>query len=68
MKKFFKNANERIRQSWRNLMDSKEKKMSEGSQEITKIRTVAHKDQWRRGHGKEGHHNPSNPKRTNRNN
>lgn len=60
MKKFFdqlKNkangTRHRMSEYWRNLMNhSKEEKFSEGSQQIAKIRTVAHKDQWRRGHKK----------------
>lgn len=66
MKKFIKNVNERLRQSWKNLMNSNEKKLSEGSREISRVMTSAHKDQWRRGHGRKGHENASNPKRTNR--
>jgi hypothetical protein len=60
MKKFFKNVHEKVRQSWQNLMNSPKKKMSEGAQELTKTRTVAHKDQWRHDHGhssdKKKHH------------
>lgn len=56
MKKFFDrfgkkfgNAKERMSGYWRRLMNhSDEKKMSEGGQQITKLITSAHKDQWRR--------------------
>ena len=56
MKKFFDrigkkigNTRERMSEYWRRLMNnSKEVKMSEGAQQITKLITSAHKDQWRR--------------------
>jgi hypothetical protein len=43
------NVREKMSDYWRRLMNhSKEKKMSEGGQQITKLITSAHKDQWRR--------------------
>lgn len=56
MKKFFDrvgkkigNTREKMSDYWRRLMNhSKEKKMSEGAQQITKLITSAQKDQWRR--------------------
>lgn len=39
----------RMSEYWRRMMnDSTEKKMTQGSEEISKIITSAHKDQWRR--------------------
>ncbi len=57
MKKYFDHfgkkvgsAHERLKNYWGRLMNhSKERKLSEGSQQINKIITSAHKDQWRRG-------------------
>ncbi len=41
---------EKMRNYWKRMMnDSKKVKMSEGAQEISKLITSAHKDQWRRG-------------------
>ncbi len=40
---------EKMRNYWARMMnDSKHVKMSEGAQQITKLMTSAHKDQWRR--------------------
>lgn len=45
----FGNAHDRIREYWRRLMNhSNERKMSEGAQQVDRIITSAHKDQWRR--------------------
>jgi len=57
MKKYFEmlgkkmgHAKENIRAYWRRYMNhSKHTKMSEGAQEVNKLITSAHKDQWRRG-------------------
>lgn len=47
--KKFGNAKQRMSEYWRRMMnDSKEEKMPEGAQQITKLITSAHKDQWRR--------------------
>lgn len=41
---------EKMRNYWNRMMNnSKKVKMSEGGQEISKLITSAHKDQWRRG-------------------
>jgi len=54
MKKFFgklfgAEARERLREYWRSLMKSKKHvTMSEGAQEVNRVITSAHKDQWRR--------------------
>ncbi len=48
--KKFGNAKERMGQYWRRMMNhSKHTAASEGTQEISKLITSAHKDQWRRG-------------------
>ncbi len=60
MKSYFKRAgkkigeaHERMQDYWKRLMNhSKTVKMSEGSQEVNKIITSAHGDQWRRGNKK----------------
>jgi len=54
MKKFFNklfgnDARARLRSYWRSLMRSKKHvNMSEGSQEINRVMTAPHKDEWRR--------------------
>jgi len=49
MGKKFGNTKEKMFEYWRRMMNnSKEEKMSEGAQQITKVITSAHKDQWRR--------------------
>lgn len=48
-KKHITGTREKMRDYWmRSLNESKHVKMSEGSQQITKLMNVAHKDQWRR--------------------
>ena len=43
------NTRARMSEYWRRLMNnSHERKMSEGAQQLDKIITSAHKDQWRR--------------------
>lgn len=57
MKSFFERlkgkvhgTREKMRNYWARMMnDSKRVKMSEGAQEVNKVITSAHKDQWRRG-------------------
>ena len=47
--KKFGNAKEKMSGYWRRLMNhSNRTKASEGAQEINKLITSAHKDQWRR--------------------
>lgn len=55
MKRFFQKVfsaetRNRLREYWRTLMRSNKRKMSEGAQEINRLITTAHKDQWRRNH------------------
>jgi len=38
----------KVREYWRKLMDSNQKKMSRGAQDISTIITSANKDNWRR--------------------
>ena len=48
-RKHITGTREKMRNYWnRSMNDSKHVKMSEGSQQINKLITVAHKDQWRR--------------------
>lgn len=47
-----KNVTQKAQQEWRKVMNSTEEKLSEGAQEAFKLRTVAHKDQWRRDNKK----------------
>jgi hypothetical protein len=50
VKGHFHGTREKVRNYWSRMMnDSKHVKMSEGAQQITKLMTSAHKDQWRRG-------------------
>jgi transketolase len=37
-----------VRAEWKSLMDSKHEKMPQGAQNLDKIITSAHKDNWRR--------------------
>lgn len=48
MKRFIKDNRMRLHENWDNLMHSSVKKMSAGAQQITKLMTVAHKDQAKR--------------------
>lgn len=54
MKKFFskvfgQDTREKLRNYWNSLIRSKKHvKMSEGAQEVNKVITSAHGDQWRR--------------------
>lgn len=52
MKRFIQNNRMRLHENWDNLMHSTQKKMSTGAQQLTKIITVAHKDQWFRNNHK----------------
>jgi hypothetical protein len=45
---FFKGKTSRLRDYWRRLMASREKKLSHGAAEISKLITSAHGDNWRR--------------------
>lgn len=51
MKKIYNNVKEKTREWWNKVMSSRNKKMSQGAQEVNKLITSAHKDQWRRDHG-----------------
>jgi hypothetical protein len=52
MRKYYDHYKEKIRgrfnEYWRRLFRSKEEKMSQGAQDLSKTITSAHKDQWRR--------------------
>lgn len=52
MRKYYDHYKEKVRsrfnEYWRRLFHSKEEKMSQGAQDLTKTITSAHKDQWRR--------------------
>ena len=56
MKKYFErigkkigDTRRRMNEYWRRMMNnSTQEKMTQGSEEINKIITTAHKDQWRR--------------------
>jgi len=53
MRKYYDRYKEKVRsrfnEYWRRLFNnSKEEKMSQGAQDLTKTITSAHKDQWRR--------------------
>jgi sarcosine oxidase delta subunit len=49
-KLFSQNARDRVREYWRHMMRSrKHVNMSEGAQEVNRVITSAHKDEWRRG-------------------
>lgn len=50
--KKFGNAHEKMSSYWRRLMNhSNRVKATEGTQEISKLITSAHKDQWRKNSG-----------------
>lgn len=51
-KRVYNNLNQQLRQNWKKLMDSDHNKLSMGAENNFKVMTVAHKDEWRRGHGK----------------
>lgn len=61
MRKFIKNMTSKLKNQWRNLFDSKEKKMSEGAyQEYKSHPHTARGDNWRRPeqhNNSEKHHN-----------
>lgn len=48
MKKIYDDLKARLRQNWRNVMDSTQKKMNRGALFISRIFTKPHKDAWRR--------------------
>ena len=60
--KYIKGIPSRIKSQWRNLFNSKEKKMSQGADEMYKARPKAHGDNWRRP---EHHHNSERPHKKN---
>jgi hypothetical protein len=52
IKGLFTNTHDRLREYWRRLMHSPQKKISEGAMEANKLMTSARKDEWRRKEGK----------------
>jgi hypothetical protein len=57
---YIKGIPSRIKNQWRNLFNSKEKKMSQGADEMYQARPHAHGDNWRRP---EQHHNSERPQK-----
>jgi hypothetical protein len=52
MKKIFGNIGSRVRQNWRNVMDSTKRKMSTGAQYIATMIPWSRGDNWRRQESK----------------
>ena len=59
MKKYYEGLKSRVRQNWRNLMDSSQNKISRGASNIFRAIPWARGDSWRRHEAKK----PSNNKK-----